>query len=644
MGVSFLSQTITIVSKVARKFFIVIFLLAICLPSQAKTDTIAIAILSQDPEQMAVYSNYFTQFEQRHPEVSIKLDFYSDASYKAKINDWLELGQYDLFYWQSGRRLTNLVENDLLMPIDELLAHEQTHKTFLSGVMKQLEYKGVYYAIPVAQYGWGFFYNKSIFLQNGFKEPQSWQQFLTLCHNLKQKGIFPLIQAQNEYWPLLAWVDYLSLELGGNEMRGRLVTSTKVSESIAEQIQGELAKLIDNQYFFAPDYNWDWSQTIPALIRKQAAMTLMGQFAEGGIPQSLSDEIGYFSFPFSPEKNGTIEIAPLDVWVVGQTGKNTELFQHLLRYLADPKVNESLALELGLLPVTADFDVDSIESERVRKGALRLFEANELVQYFDRDAQVVFSDNLAKSMQEAFSKQQPDKIGQALRGGDFSPSDKSITEQLAPKRQMVISTITGSRGSFLLSSLIRLAYERIGYDVSVTRKNSNGSGEFNYQLDAELARPMYFATQHPKLIRVEEPLADFRMFLICKEKENCDADVDLIKSLNDKSVGVLLDSTSIKSWFDKIGANQQRFNLGFKMWQAFETDKLDYLLVSEVDAVRNLHKLKDNGYRVVLEMTLYHYLNKQHANLALPLKNALQRIKKTDFYYSLLESYRIPTH
>mgnify|MGYP001965240674 FL=1 len=120
------------------------------------------------------------------------------------------------------------------------------------------------------------------------------------------------MQAVQESWPVLAWLDYLSLDAGGLEFCQQLIDGQTLSGATADIFLKQFEQLLSNEWFFAPQRHWTWQQVMKVVEDKQAAMTLMGQFAEGTIDPLLNKDIGFFSFPKANQMNQA-EVAPLEM-------------------------------------------------------------------------------------------------------------------------------------------------------------------------------------------------------------------------------------------------------------------------------------------------------------------------------------------
>lgn len=353
--------------------------------------------VSLDPVQIKAISHVANEFEQANPGVEVHISAYSDNVAKRNIKSWLESEAYDLVSWKSGDLLTSLTEQGYLATINSLLDEHYIKSSIPQNVLNLVSEGERIYAVPYSYYAWGFYFNANIFNRLGLRPPATWEEFKTLCAQLKSQGITPLVQVNANDWETLGWIDFLSLYLGGSQMRDALVSGHPLPEAVTNKLTSTLAELIERDYFFVGDYAWSWQKAYALILREQVAMTLTGQFAERIIRPEASENFGFFPFPES-EKHGTV--APLDLFFVPASSQQKHLSARFLSYLLQPDVQINLALDLGRFPV--NLKNTAIKDVNTRKViALQHLQNTPLfVQYFDREA----SADRAKALNTALGK------------------------------------------------------------------------------------------------------------------------------------------------------------------------------------------------------------------------------------------------
>ncbi|MDM7861778.1 extracellular solute-binding protein [Alteromonas sp. ASW11-36] len=364
---------------------------------------IRVAFLTADPVQIEALDLWSKRFEIANPGYVLDVRAYSDASFKRDLKFWLDNGQFDVIHWQAGRRLTDLIEQQYLTSMEEILEADFMATHLPANILEQVQTDNKVFAVPFAQYLWGFYYNKDLFKALELTPPETWADFLTICSTLKSNGIAPLVQPNIEGWETQGWLDFITMMIGGAPLRQALVSRQPLSQTMSDNVIQTFGFLVDNGYFFSGANEWRWQQAFPIIGRELAGMTLTGQFAEKFISPEITHKIGFFPFPDSVN-NGTV--APLDVFIVPKGTENSDNIAVLFEFLMRPDVASKFALDLGWLPVDLVNYTSFASDERIDVAVDHLINARTIRQYFDRDAE------------QAYAKQVHSAIRSAIATGD----------------------------------------------------------------------------------------------------------------------------------------------------------------------------------------------------------------------------------
>ncbi len=601
--------------------------------------TLSIAISSANPEQIAVYSKWLQYFEQANKDISVNIDFYSDANYKRNLKTWLEAGTYDVLTWQAGKRLNDLVDLQLITPVQSILRNQAFSDIYSTKILRQVSRNGFVQALPFAQYAWGVYYNKAIFEKFGLSPPNNWREFIAVCEKLKRFGISPLIQATHEDWPTLAWLDYMLLAPGTEEIRNKIINGDQVSESELRSLRERFGLIISGDYFFAANHPWSWQESIYAVARQQAAMTLTGQFAESIINKTATEQLGFFPFP--NEDKPFSEVAPMDVFFIPTSSTRHDVAAMFLEYLLEPAVRTNLALDLGWLPADLALLDKNTLSERVRSAAIRLESAEILVQYFDREAEENLSLRYATLIENAMITNDTSSLMNALAGRLVEP--KKLLPSLDSSQEDLIhlATLKGLKSTFLVSFIMQKAYAQLGKNITVTRYSTTEEAvqSLQFENDGELARISEFGLKNDALVKVPEPIISASIYL-ASSKEQC-SDVNSLTNAGVK-IGTAADALLINNWLSQQQLETQKFADQHLLWKALEDGELTHLITFEADLFEHRALVQDEGcYQKLTSLPFFHFLNKEHAGLASELSKAIAEFKKSDEYKNVLKEYGV---
>jgi ABC-type glycerol-3-phosphate transport system substrate-binding protein len=619
--------------------FVVSLYLSFIALSLAETDSkpkhISIAVLAVNDQSMSLFSEQFRIFNHSQSKITVEVDFYSDQGHKSKLSGWLESGEYDLIHWQAGKRLNDIVEQELLLPIDTLIDKKTLVKNVSPQLLDVVDMKGSYQALPFGYYPWGFYYSKAIFSKYAISPPKSWAEFLAICSQLKKQGVAPLVQANQEGWPLLAWIDFLAIDNGGIKTRQEMTEYASVSRVSVAKVVEQFSTLLDHGYFFAPDNSWRWEQTITLLLRQQAAMTLIGQFAESEIQSKHSSELGFFPFPHTQVGSQYPAVAPIDLFVVPLASKNHAYLPELLDFLMQPTTNKMLATGLGFLPVYPQFDGQGL-SERASIGLQSLRDSSELVQFFDRDAEAQYAANLANSIAQSILNGESSVFEGALSGQEFVNLTKQTVSFGLPEKLLNFSSFTGSKGTFFASNVLSAVYKKLGYNMSVTRykKLEDTLDSFRFGADGELARAEVFNGQSDELIQVSEPITEASIYLVCRTSDACAQ-----KLQPNVKVGTSTDILAMSDWWSEEKAIKQDYPTTILMLNDYNSGQLNYMILSAIDLSAYKEQLNTSSHRTVLKIPFYHFIHKKHKSMLEDINQGLKDFKQTPAYETFRQRY-----
>jgi len=153
---------------------------------------------------------------------------------------------------------------------------------FPEGVVKIISgADGKVYTVPVnihrANEMW---FNKDVFTANNLTAPKTWAEFFTVADALKAKNITPLAVGDNGIWAWgMVFEDVLIGTLGPD---GFNKLWTDASAWNDPKVKDALDTLVKVYSYVNPDHNaLTWDQANQLVIDGKAAMTLMGDWANG---------------------------------------------------------------------------------------------------------------------------------------------------------------------------------------------------------------------------------------------------------------------------------------------------------------------------------------------------------------------------
>jgi len=317
--------------------------------------------------------------------VPITINTTDHNTFQNNISNYLQGTPDSLATWFAGYRLQFFAAQGLLTPIDDVW--DKIGGTFgdsTKNLSKGLD--GKYYLVPIYNYPWVVFYNKSEFQAKGYTIPTNWDEFIALANKMKTDGLVPLAFAEKDGWPALGTFDILNLRINGYDYHIKLmkheVPWTDPGVTVVFNQRREMLSLCQ-----AGANGRLWQDAAKTLENKQAGMMFQGsnQVAANYAPANLPD-LDFFVFPEINPAYGTDYMdAPTDGFMLPKKAKNKDAAKDVLKYLGTGDAEASflktdhwdVGIAKGLIaPTYNDIQKKSVEAIGQMKA---------VSQFMDRD-------------------------------------------------------------------------------------------------------------------------------------------------------------------------------------------------------------------------------------------------------------------
>jgi len=367
-----------------RIFFIIL------LTTYLNSSTLKIYLQSNGVDYRTHITKILSEFQDKNPNIKVEISCHNNEEYKQNLREFLKDETIDIFNWQGGQRLFDLVKINGVEPLASTWEKYQFNDKF--GSFKNLVfYNNIPYAIPISYYQWGFYYNKKLFSRYNLSQPKTWKEFVALCEILKQKNIVPIILGtKNSSWTAASWFDYINLRINGLEFHNKLLQGEiPYTHKKVKKVFQTWQTLLKKEYITKHSKKLTWNQPFPYILREKAGMMLIGNFITNHIPNIKKDQIGFFSFPVIDPQIPQYEEAPLDIFFINKLSKNKPEAHQFIKFLAQKDIQKKLNEKLLLIP--ANQNVATIENQFLQDGYKLIKSAKGLSQYFDLDTPHNFS-------------------------------------------------------------------------------------------------------------------------------------------------------------------------------------------------------------------------------------------------------------
>lgn len=341
---------------------------------------------ASDPAPKAAFEALVKGFEKANPDVKVKINTFDHEGYKTSIRNFLTANPPDLANWYAGNRMAPFVKAGLFEDVSDLWAKEGLNES-LKSAAASMTIDGKKWGVPYTYYQWGVYYRKDLFAKHKIAEPKTWDELVKACATLKAAGITPFAIGTKATWTTGGWFDYLNMRVNGYEFHMDL-TAGKVpyTDARVQAVFDKWDDLVKPGYYLANHPSYQWQEALPAFVKGEAAMYLMGNFAVAPMKEAglKEEQLGFLQFPEITKGTPKAEDAPTDTLHIPAKAKNKEDARRFLAYLAKPEVQSEMNKTLGQLPVNNKSAVP--QDTYLKAGFSMLSKAYALGQFYDRDA------------------------------------------------------------------------------------------------------------------------------------------------------------------------------------------------------------------------------------------------------------------
>ena len=268
----------------------------------------------------------------------------------------------DVFIVSPGANMNDYVIPGVAAKLDDYLNADGWKQTFTSDAVfaggtygDEAKNGAGIYGIPLNIAAACVFYNTEMFADAGAEVPTTFDELLTACQKLQDKGYTPITISAGTAWCLSMVAGYLCDRNGLNLsdvkdhktdwMDDKVITAGKQIQELSQYFQPTAAG-DDNDIATAAFYNGN------------AAILIQGSWAIGQIngscEEGFADKVGVFAFPAvsgsSADPNRVI--AKSDSLCMSNTTKNPEAAVALMKYFTDDTAQKYTAEKGGKIPVT----------------------------------------------------------------------------------------------------------------------------------------------------------------------------------------------------------------------------------------------------------------------------------------------------
>jgi multiple sugar transport system substrate-binding protein len=325
--------------------------------------------------------------------------------FQENINTYLQGNPDDVFTWFAGFRMNQFAEQGLIADISDVWPIDGMPDSFMEASTAS---DGNQYFVPVQYYPWAVFYRKSVFEENSFQVPETFDDFQTLMEDMQGAGITPFAFGDKDGWPAMGTFDILNMRINGFDFHMGLMAGEEAWDST------EVKKVFETWRDLLPFHQDDplgrtWQEAAQAMGSGEAGMYLLGTFVVDGIPDV--DDLDFFTFPELDSSIGADALdAPIDGFCMSADPDNEEGAKELLAFAGTAEAQDAANESADAPWISANENAStSTYSDLQKKSVEVVGAASNIAQFLDRDTRADFASTVMIPSLQTFL-QNPDDI------------------------------------------------------------------------------------------------------------------------------------------------------------------------------------------------------------------------------------------
>jgi multiple sugar transport system substrate-binding protein len=364
--------------------------------------TVTFGSNASDAVPKAGYATFVKDFEKKSKD-KVTINTSDHNSFQDKITNYLQGSPDDAFTWFAGYRMQYIAKKGLVGDVSDVW--DKVGSNYSSALKKaSTGADGKQYFVPNYNYPWGFFYRKSLWQDNGWTVPATFDDLIALAKKMKAKGIIPISFADKDAWPACGTFDYLNMRINGYQFHVDLCAHKESwNSSQVKEVFDTWKEMLPYQDPSAAGLTWQ--EGAQKLGNKKAGMMLLGSF----ITQQFTDaavlaDIGFFPFPEVKVEGTDAVEAPIDGLMLSKKGAQNQAAKDLLAYMGTGAGQEAYySIDKSNIMTAKDADTSGYSAFTKELSGV-IANAKSISQFFDRDALPAMASNVLEPAMLNFVK------------------------------------------------------------------------------------------------------------------------------------------------------------------------------------------------------------------------------------------------
>ena len=261
-------------------------LAAVILPgcgSDENSGVTEIEILQYKPEAATYFDQVEEQFNATHDDIHLTISSPNDASTIMRTR-FVREDYPDIIGIGGDNNYSYYVDADILADVSDYPGLANVKQSYLD-ILENLEItpKDGVFGVPYVANAAGILYNKDMFEEHGWQIPESWDELIDLCEEIKSEGILPFYFGFRDTWTCLAPWNSLAVDLAPADTCKKVNAGETTFTDNYREVAEKCLELVS----YGPEdpVAYGYNDACTAFANGESAMYPIGSYA---VPQILS--------------------------------------------------------------------------------------------------------------------------------------------------------------------------------------------------------------------------------------------------------------------------------------------------------------------------------------------------------------------
>ena len=242
-----------------------------------------IEIVQYKPEAAKYFDELEEEFNATHDDIHLTIDSPNDASTILRTR-FIREDYPDIIGIGGDINYSYYVDAGILADVSDYEGLKDIKSAYLD-IEEALEIvptEGTY-AVPYVANAAGILYNRDLFEEHGWKIPNTWEELMTLCEDIKSEGILPFYFGFKDTWTCLAPWNSMAVDLAPSDVCKQVNRGETTFSKEYEEVSEKYLELLN----YGPEdpFAYGYNDACTAFANGQSAMYPIGSYA---VPQILS--------------------------------------------------------------------------------------------------------------------------------------------------------------------------------------------------------------------------------------------------------------------------------------------------------------------------------------------------------------------